>query len=201
MKSKFYLTIFILIAFFSSCGRFSNKQSEADKNKPIRIVCVSKQLTEILFALGEGDKIVGIDISSTYPPETKNITTVGYHRMLSAEGIISLNPTVVYYNGGTNASIGPGNVITQLKKVGIPLKEFMGTNTIDSTKLLIMQVAKEFNAETKAEEICKKLDDDMRKAEEKSKQYSKKPKVLIIHYGACRQQLFYHRAKAGIKIQ
>ena len=83
MKSKFYLTIFILIAFFSSCGRFSNKQSEADKNKPIRIVCVSKQLTEILFALGEGDKIVGIEILSTYPPETKNITTVGYHRMLS----------------------------------------------------------------------------------------------------------------------
>ena len=76
----------------------------------------------------------------------------------------------------------------------------MGTNTIDSTKLLIMQVAKEFNAETKAEEICKKLDDDMRKAEEKSKQYSKKPKVLIIHYGRA-GTIILSWAKAGIKIQ
>ncbi|MEI7485759.1 MAG: ABC transporter substrate-binding protein [Ignavibacteriota bacterium] len=186
----FLLSILSISLFVSSCGRFSNKQNEVNKNSNVRIVCVSKQLTEILFALGQGDKIVGIDISSTYPPETKNITTVGYHRMLSAEGIISLNPTVVFYNGGTDASIGPENVIKQLKEVGIPLKEYPGTPTIDSTKMLIRLIAKEFGAETKAEELCSKLDADMKKAQEKALTYTAKPKVLVIHYGRASNNYF-----------
>ncbi|MDD5362222.1 MAG: ABC transporter substrate-binding protein [Ignavibacteria bacterium] len=176
--------------FFSSCGRFSNKQNEANKNSAVRIVCVSKQLTEILFALGQGDKIVGIDISSTYPPETKNITTVGYHRMLSAEGIISLNPTVVYYNGGTDASIGPENVIKQLKEVGIPLKEYPGTPNIDSAKILIRQIAKEFGVEKRGEELCNKLDADMKTAQDRLNTFTSKPKVLVIHYGRASNNYF-----------
>jgi iron complex transport system substrate-binding protein len=176
--------------FFSSCGRFSNKQNEANNNSAVRIVCVSKQLTEILFALGQGDKIVGIDISSTYPPETKSITTVGYHRMLSAEGIISLNPTVVYYNGGTDASIGPENVIRQLKEVGIPLKEYPGTPNIDSAKILIRQIAKEFGVENRGEELCNKLDADMKTAQERLNTYTSKPKVLVIHYGRASNNYF-----------
>jgi len=188
---KYTIILILAAAFFiSSCGRFSNKQNEANKNSSVRIVCVSKQLTEILFALGQGDKIVGVDLSSTYPPETKNITTVGYHRMLSAEGIISLNPTVVYYNGGTDASIGPESVIKQLKDVGIPLKEYPGTPTIDSTKMLIRLLAKEFGVEPKAEEICNKLDADMKKAEDKVKTYTTKPKVLVIHYGRASNNYF-----------
>ncbi len=189
MKIKFILFIAVPLIIFSSCGRFSKKQNDAE-NKDIRIVCVSKQLTEILFALGQGDKIVGVDLSSTYPPETKNITTVGYHRMLSAEGIISLNPTVVYYNGGTDAAIGPDNVVKQLTEVGIPLKQFRATPTIDSTKMLIMDVAKEFHVEAKGEELCKKLDSDMAAAQEKLKSYTTKPKVLIIHYGRASNNYF-----------
>jgi len=189
MKKLFYLALFLLIILFS-CGRFSNKNNIGNKSNAVRIVCVSKQLTEILFALGQGDKIVGVDLSSTYPPETKNITTVGYHRMLSAEGIISLNPTEVIYNGGTDASIGPENVIRQLKEVGIPLKEYPEASTIDSTKMLIRLIAKEFGAEAKAEELCNKLDADMKIAEEKTKSYSSKPKVLVIHYGRASNNYF-----------
>lgn len=189
MKFIFFLLLTVSL-FFYSCDRFSGKQKNANKNNSVRIVCVSKQLTEILFALGQGDKIVGVDLSSTYPPETKNITTVGYHRMLSAEGIISLNPTVVYYNSGTDASIGPESVIKQLKEVGISLKEYPGTPNIDSTKILIREIAKEFGVESKAEELCNKLDSDMKKASEKLANYTAKPKVLVIHYGRASNNYF-----------
>ena len=90
----------------------------------------------------------------------KKITTVGYHRALSAEGTISLNPTIVWHDG----NIAPKQVIDQVKKVGIPLREFKGGAGIDSTKLLIMQVAKEFHNETKGKksvmnsmQICRNL--------------------------------------------
>src|SRR5690242_6622105 len=136
-------TIYIVIACLCllSCDRFGGKEKEHKSTQ--RIVCVSKQLNEIIFAVGGDTALVGVDISSTYPPEAKKLTTVGYHRALSGEGIISLNPTVLWHDG----SIAPDHVIEQVKKVGIPMREFHGGSTIDSTKMLIMQVAGEFHNE------------------------------------------------------
>jgi len=79
MKKLFILSI---ILFLIACNQFGNKNKVTGKE---RIVCVSKQLTELMFALHQGNKIVGLDLTSSYPPETKNITKVGYHRHLSAE--------------------------------------------------------------------------------------------------------------------
>jgi iron complex transport system substrate-binding protein len=181
MKKTLGICLFIIVTafFITSCGRFANKENETTKNGKERIVCVSKQLTELMFAVGAGDKLVGVDLSSTYPPEAQKLVTVGYHRMLSAEGIISLNPTLVIHNGG----IAPESVPQQLQKVGIPMKEYMNTPNIDSAKVLIMQIAKEYNNEPKGIELCKKLDADMNTAREKVKQFTDRPKVLIIHYG------------------
>jgi iron complex transport system substrate-binding protein len=63
-----------------SCGRFGDKNSTEKKEGKLRIVSISKQLTEIIFAVGGDSAIVGVDISSTYPEAAKKITTVGYHR-------------------------------------------------------------------------------------------------------------------------
>ena len=174
-----FFLLFLLAVCVVSCGRFGNKESATNKDGKDRIVIVSKQLTELMFALGAGDKIVGVDLSSTYPPEAQKLVTVGYHRMLSSEGIISLSPTLVMHNGG----IAPESVVTQLEKVGIPMKKYMDTPNIDSAKSLIMLLAREYNNEKKGVELCNKLDTDMKTALEKAKQYTDKPKVLIIHYG------------------
>src|SRR5579875_1740849 len=179
-KIFFYLSaVFIL----SSCGQFGNKKNSNSKD---RIVCVSKQLTEILFALHQGDKIVGLDLTSSYPPETKDYTKVGYHRHLNAEGIISLNPTLVIHNG----DIAPKEAMEQVAKVGIPIKIYPQANTIDSTKWLIAQMGKDYGEDTAAQRIIKQLDTDLAKADSIVKKYSTKPKVLIIHFGQQRNQYF-----------
>lgn len=182
MKKIVVLSIIGFLVF--GCGRFGKKEKENDSKQ--RIVCVSKQLTEIIFAVGGDTSLVGVDISSTYPPEAKKITAVGYHRALNAEGIISLNPTVVWHDG----NIAPEHVIEQVKKVGIPLREFKGGSTIDSTKMLIMDVAKEFHNETKGKEICDKLDADMARLDSARRSYSDKPRVLIIHFGQAANKYF-----------
>src|SRR5215470_11621676 len=74
----------------SSCGRFSNQPNATTGD---RVVVISPIYNEIIWALGAQEKVVGVDLSSTYPPEIKNVQTVGYHRALSAEGILSLHPT------------------------------------------------------------------------------------------------------------
>jgi len=167
-----------------SCGRFANKK-KANDGSP-RIVCVSKQLTEFMFALHQGDKIVGIDLSSTYPPETKNLTTVGYHRMLSAEGIVSLEPTVVIHQG----DVAPPNVMQQLEKVGIPIKKYPAGGTLDSAKIVLSMLAKEYGVESVADSLNKKLDADIAKADSIIKKYPHKPRVLIVHFGRASNQYF-----------
>src|SRR6478672_8460726 len=115
MRNIYILSLLTIV--LAGCGRFGKKHDRGDKD---RIVSVSKQMTEFLFALHLGNKIVGIDLTSTYPPETKKLTTVGYHRHLNAEGIISLDPTVVIHQG----DIAPANVMAQVQQVGIPVKVY-----------------------------------------------------------------------------
>jgi len=178
--------IYIVIAFACcmACGRFGEKKKEHAATQ--RIVCVSKQLNEIIFAVGGDTALVGIDISSTYPPDTKKLSTVGYHRALSGEGIISLNPTVVWHDG----NIAPEQVISQIKKVGIPMREFKAAPTIDSTKQLIMQVAAEFHNEAAGKKLCEKLDADMARLDSARKSYADTPRVLIIHFGQAANKYF-----------
>jgi iron complex transport system substrate-binding protein len=167
----------VLLMSFSSCDRF--KQSPQTTSGDVRIVCVSKQLTELLFALGAGNKIVAVDLSSTYPPEATKLPTVGYHRMLSAEGITSLNPTVVLHDG----NVAPEAVITQLKKVGVVLQEFKAEGTIEATEDLIRTLGRQFNAENRADSLCKKLEGDIKLAEQARSQYTSTPKIVIVHFG------------------
>jgi heme transport system substrate-binding protein len=188
-KAALFSTI-VFALLFNSCGRFGNKGGDTSKKDSTRIVCASKQLTELIFALGQGDKIVGVDLSSTYPPETKNITTVGYHRMLNAEGIISLRPTAFIYNGGADNSIGPDNVIPQLQKVGVTVVQFKSAETIEDTKALLKDLGKYFNVPSKADSLCRRIDSTMRLAEEKRKVYTDTPKVMIVHFGRAGNKYF-----------
>ena len=175
----------LAVASLMSCGRFGNKANETAKGDR-RIVCVSKQINEIIYALGTDKYLVGVDISSNYPEQIKDKPTVGYHRALNAEGIISLKPDVVFNDGNW----GPKPVIEQLQKVGIPLKQFPSDPSIDSTKVLFRLLAAEFNIPEKGEELCAKLDSSMKAAAEKVATYKDKPKVLLIHYGRANNNYF-----------
>jgi iron complex transport system substrate-binding protein len=181
MKKIFILLGMIIL--LSACNQFGKKNKVTGKD---RIVCVSKQLTELMFALHQGNKIVGVDLTSTYPPETKDITKVGYHRHLSAEGIISLDPTVVIHQN----DVAPPEVMPQIAKVGIPIKVYPSAVTLDSTKILIRMLGKEYGVDSTAERIIGKLESDLAKADSIVKKYASKPKVLIIHFGQQRNQYF-----------
>jgi iron complex transport system substrate-binding protein len=187
MKKKIGILAFILVIIsFTACERFGKKEKTEEKIGKRRIVCVSKQINEIIYALGQQDNLVGVDISSNYPEQIKEKATVGYHRALNAEGIISLKPDVVFNDGNW----GPENVIEQLRKVGIPLKQFPSVPNIDSTKLLFRLLANEFNVPEKGEEMCRQLDDDLKLAKQTVAQYKNKPKVLLIHYGRANNNYF-----------
>src|SRR5689334_13755749 len=139
MKKLLFLAAAVGVFFcITSCGRFANKANDSVGD---RVVVISPIYNEIIWALDAQDKVVGVDLSSTYPPEIKNVQTVGYHRALSAEGILSLHPTAIV----TDGNIGPPQVVDQINQLNIPIKTFTAKNdSIDGTKALIREIGSYF---------------------------------------------------------
>lgn len=82
-----------------------------------RIVSVGGTVTETLYALGVGDRIVGVDLTSNYPAAANKLPKVGYMRQLAAEGVLALGPTVVI----AIEDAGPPETIAVLAEASVPL--------------------------------------------------------------------------------
>ncbi len=102
-----------------------------------RTVAVGGAITEVLVALGLGQRIVGVDSTSTFPPEAvKGKPNVGYLRQLSAEGVIGLNPTLIL----AMDSAGPKQTMQALEAAKIPLvsipEAFTEQGLLDKIRLI-----------------------------------------------------------------
>lgn len=63
--------------------------------EPQRIVSTAPSITELLFALGLGDRVVGVDRFSHYPPEAATKTHIGDYASPNIETIAALRPDLV----------------------------------------------------------------------------------------------------------
>jgi iron complex transport system substrate-binding protein len=85
--------------------------------RPQRIVSLAPHVTELLFAAGLGDRIVGVDNASDYPPAVRRIARIGGTSGYSLEAILSLRPDlVVGWHSGT-----PPGVVSRLRALGEPV--------------------------------------------------------------------------------
>lgn len=80
-----------------------------------RIAIAGGSLTEIVYFLGEDERIVAVDITSNHPPEAARHPSVGYVRTLSTEGLLSLKPTLVLGED----DMGPAEVLAQIQETGV----------------------------------------------------------------------------------
>ncbi len=94
---------------------------------PRRIVSVGGALTETLFALGAEREIVGVDTTSLFPAAAEQLPKVGYARTLSAEGVLSLSPTLLVCTG----EAGPPMVLRQLRDTGLAIETFDPAHRIE----------------------------------------------------------------------
>ncbi len=82
-----------------------------------RIVSLGGEITEIVYALGEGGKLVAVDSTSSYPEAAGELPNVGYVRALSAEGVLALEPDLIL----ASDAAGPPNVMEQLRATGVEI--------------------------------------------------------------------------------
>jgi len=87
-------------------------------NDTSRVVSIGGAITEIIYALDAEKKLVAVDTTSRYPAAAlKTLPNVGYLRQLSAEGILSLRPTLVL----AMSDSGPLPQIKLLRAANVPL--------------------------------------------------------------------------------
>ncbi|MFW5641894.1 MAG: heme/hemin ABC transporter substrate-binding protein, partial [Roseicyclus sp.] len=73
-------------------------------------------VTEIVYALGQGDRLVARDTTSSYPAEAEDLPDVGYVRALSPEGVLSVDPDLILAIEGS----GPPEAMEVLRAADIP---------------------------------------------------------------------------------
>jgi len=127
-------------------------------NDASRIVSIGGAVTEILYALGEGDHLVGVDTTSLFPPEAlKSKPNVGYFRQLSPEGVVGLNPSVILAIEGA----GPKEAVSVLQSASVPLvsipDKFDGDGIIEK----VTMIAKAVDAERKGECLSRIVSNDL----------------------------------------
>jgi iron complex transport system substrate-binding protein len=82
-----------------------------------RIISLSPHITELLFAVGAGGRVVGIDDSSDYPAAVAGIARVGEPAALDVEGLLKLRPTlIVLWDSGT-----PPRSKAELERLHLPI--------------------------------------------------------------------------------
>lgn len=81
-----------------------------------RIISIGGSVTEVLYALGLGGRIIGVDQTSTFPKAASQKTNVGYMRTLSPEGVLQLAPSLIIAVEGS----GPPDAIEILERASVP---------------------------------------------------------------------------------
>ena len=104
---------------------------------PARIVSLTPALTEILFAVGAGDRVVGVTDFCDFPPEAKTRAKIGGYVNPSVEAVVALKPDLIV------VSPGPGNrdAALAMQRAGLRV-EVVQAETLEDSLAAIETVAR-----------------------------------------------------------
>ncbi|MEM7240206.1 MAG: ABC transporter substrate-binding protein [Pseudomonadota bacterium] len=141
-----------------------------------RIVVAGGDLTEIIFALGAGERVVGVDLTSTFPAETGDLPQIGYVRKLSAEGVLSLSPDLVI----AAHDAGPSIALEQLAAAGVEIATAPPTPSAWDIAEKIQFVGDELGVASQARDAAAQFTADLETVLTKVDRLPERPRVLFI---------------------
>lgn len=144
-----------------------------------RIISAGSAVTELILALHAEQSLVAVDVTSQLP-EGQPLPKIGYHRRLSAEGLLALSPTKLI---GSD-EMGPAPVLQQLKSTGVDIEVVNTQANVDGLKARIDQIAAILNKPQEAQQLKSQVDQQVQslKANQPTEQ-KKKVLFLLIHEG------------------
>lgn len=137
-------------------------------SKITRAVSLAPNLTEIIFAVGAGDKLVGVTSFCNYPEAATKIQKVGDTLNPNIENIIALKPQVVFVSTASQLQ----SFTDTLEKQGIDVF-VTNPNSLEDIYQSITKIGEVFGNKNKANEIVKDLKNRVAEVEAKTKDVEK----------------------------
>ena len=134
-----------------------------------RIVSLSPSVTEIVYALGAGEALVGTTSYSLYPKAAQKLPVIGSYVGIDIEKAVSLHPTLVIAQEFQN------DAARKLSTFGIEILR-VDLHSINSIESSILKMGKRLHREKKAKELVKKIES----AKKNAKKSSYKKRVLVV---------------------
>lgn len=152
-----------------------------DVSDTSRIVSLTGDITEVVFELGLGDRIVAVDVTTTYPPEAVELRSdggsVGFGRALSAEAVLKHEPTLVI-GDETNE---PSEVFEQLRSAGVPVVILPYQTTFDGVEVKILQISEILGVPEAGNELAQRVASDISDAQDRAAQAETQPRVAYLY--------------------
>ncbi|MEO1202259.1 MAG: ABC transporter substrate-binding protein [Pseudomonadota bacterium] len=169
MRALTCLVLSLLAGVAHACQQASN---------PARLALAGGSLTEIVYFLGEEQRIVATDRTSNYPPEAVGKPSVGYVRNLSTEGLLSLNPSLVLGED----DMGPPAVLEQVAAAGVDIVMIPEQHSAEGIIAKVRCVASVLGVSDRAERIIEaRLSGDLESLEQIAEASNgRKPRVAVL---------------------
>ncbi|MEL6980000.1 MAG: ABC transporter substrate-binding protein [Pseudomonadota bacterium] len=143
---------------------------------PQRIVIAGGDLTEIVFALGEGERVVAVDSTSSYPPETETLPKIGYMRRLAPEGVLTTAPDLLLAGAGA----GPDSAMDRLRQAGVDVRIGPDDPSLDGVAAKIRFVGDALDRRDEAEALIDRVSGQLAAAIAAAGESEASPRVLFL---------------------
>jgi iron complex transport system substrate-binding protein len=148
----------------------------AQAQVPARVVAVGGAVTEIVYALGAGERLVAVDSTSVYPAAALKLPKVGYMRTLSSEGVLAMNPQAVI----ATAEAGPKAAIAQIQSTGVPVTTVPSDHSFDTVRVRVRKVASALGLEARGDALEQRIVAQWSEAERAVAGHATRPRVLFL---------------------
>ena len=141
---------------------------------PKRIIALAPSITEIIFALGQQDRLKGITQYSNYPAEAAKLPKVGSYVRLDLERIVALNPDLCIAIKDGN----PKEIIDRLQSLDIPVFA-VNPHNLDSMLQTIQKIGGILNASQNAKILVTDMRSRIQKVDDLVSRTDRRPRVFI----------------------
>jgi iron complex transport system substrate-binding protein len=150
-------TATVCVLLFGACGGTVEEDMPIDSS---RIVSLSGDLTELVYELGAGDRLVGVDVTTVWPEGALELPIVGVGRFITAEGVLSVDPTLVI--GDTQSS--PPGALEQIRGAGVRVEILRVATSFEALYVKIESLGMLLDAEDAAEKLIARISSDIEEA-------------------------------------
>ncbi|MFC9330979.1 hemin ABC transporter substrate-binding protein [Kitasatospora sp. NPDC057015] len=141
-----------------------------------RIIPLSGSLSEIVFSLGLGSRVVARDVSTTFE-QAAALPVITQAHDVSAEGVLSLHPSVVL----ADRSTGPAEAVEQIRAAGVPLLVLDDAKQLDDVDARIDAVAGALGVPSAGAQLKARTDERIQQARAELQPAARKPKVAFLY--------------------